>query len=145
MIMNEDKIITIRFKPGNTQDMELYREIECEKNCLGMSMPAYIKGVLQEHFAKKPSGNMEEELLWMLKDEMDQYQKNIQGMIREELMSLSSVLLATLVRMNGADASEVITNPDITIQKSTEDSKDNLPEYSDELPEGFDDVLGKLM
>jgi hypothetical protein len=47
--------------------------------------------------------------------------------------------------MNGADASEVITNPDITIQKSTEDSKDNLPEYSDELPEGFDDVLGKLM
>jgi hypothetical protein len=91
MIMNEDKIITIRFKLGNTQDMELYREIECEKNCLGMSMPAYIKGVLQEHFARKPSGNMEEELLWMLKDEMDQYQKNIQGMIREELMSLSSI------------------------------------------------------
>jgi hypothetical protein len=147
MIMNEDKIITIRFKLGNTQDMELYREIECEKNCLGMSMPAYIKGVLQEHFAKKPSGNMEEELLWMLKDEMDQYQKNIQGMIREELMSLSSVLLATLVRMSGTgtDVSETITNPDITIQKSTEDSKDNLPEYSDELPDGFDDVLGKLM
>jgi hypothetical protein len=125
--------------------MELYREIECEKNCLGMSMPAYIKGVLQEHFAKKPSGNMEKELLWMLKDEMDHYQKNIQGMIREELMSLSSVLLATLVRMNGTVVPENITNPDITIQKSTEDSKDNLPKYSDELPEGFDDVLGKLM
>jgi hypothetical protein len=90
---------------------------------------------------------MEEELLWMLKDEMDQYQKSIQGMIREELMSLSSVLLATLVRMNGTgtDMSETITDPDITIQKSAEDSKDNLPEYSEELPEGFDDVLGKLM
>jgi hypothetical protein len=112
-----------------------------------MSMPAYIKGVLQEHFAKKPSGNMEEELLWMLKDEMDQYQKSIQGMIREELMSLSSVLLATLVRMNGigTDMSETITGPDKSLQKSAEDSKGNLPEYSDKLPEGFDDVLGKLM
>jgi hypothetical protein len=78
---------------------------------------------------------------------MNQYQENIQGMIREELMSLSSVLLATLVRMigTGMDVSDTTTNPDITIQKSTEDSKDNLPEYSDELPEGFDDVLGKLM
>jgi hypothetical protein len=68
-------------------------------------------------------------------------------MIREELMSLSSVLLATLVRMSGTgtDVSETITNPDKNLQKSTEDSKDNLPEYSDELPDGFDDVLGKLM
>jgi hypothetical protein len=88
---------------------------------------------------------MEDELLWILKDEMDQYQKNIQGMIQDELMSLSSVLLATLVRMNGETASETIKNPDTTIQKSAEDSKDNLPEYSDELPDGFDDVLGKLM
>jgi hypothetical protein len=145
--MTEDKIITLRFKPGNAQDMELYREIECEKNCLGISMPAYIKGILNEHFDRKPSGKMEDDLLWMLKDELDQYQKSIQGMIREELLSLSSVLLATLVRMSGTgtDASETITNPDITIQKSTEDSKDNLPEYSEELPEGFDDVLGKLM
>jgi hypothetical protein len=145
--MAEDKIITLRFKLGNAQDMELYRELECEKNCLGMSMPAYIKGVLQEHFAKKPSEKMEDDLLWMLKDEMNQYQKNIQGMIREELMSLSAVLLATLVRMigTGTDVSDPITNPDITNRKSTEDSKDNLPEYIDELPEGFDDVLGKLM
>jgi hypothetical protein len=88
---------------------------------------------------------MEDDLLWTLKDELDQYQKNIQGMIRDELMSLSSVLLATLVRINGADASETITNANIGMQKSTEDSKDNLPEYSDELPDGFDDVLGKLM
>jgi hypothetical protein len=80
-----------------------------------------------------------------LKDELDQYQKSIQGMIREELLSLSSVLLATLVRMNGTVVPEIITNPDITIHKSAEDSKDNLPEYSDKLPEGFDDVLGKLM
>jgi hypothetical protein len=145
--MTEDKIITLRFKPGNAQDMELYREIECEKNCLGISMPAYIKGILNEHFARKPSGKMEDDLLWMLKDEMDQYQKSIQGMIREELLSLSSVLLATLVRMNGTgtDVSDTIANPDKSLQKSAEDSKDNLPEYSDNLPEGFDDVLGKLM
>jgi hypothetical protein len=140
--MAEDKIITLRFKPGNAQDMELYRELECEKNCLGVSMPVYIKGVLQEHFAKKPSGKMEDDLLWMLKEEMNQYQKNIQGMIRDELMSLSSVLLATLVRMNGTDVSE---NPEPVLQKPLEQSEDNLPEYSDELPEGFDDVLGKLM
>jgi hypothetical protein len=143
--MNEDKIITLRFKPGNAKDMELYRELECEKNCLGMSMPAYIKGILQEHFANKPGGKMEDDLLWMLKDELGQYQKNIQGMIRDELMSLSSVLLATLVRINVTDAPETITNADTGMQKSTEDAKDNLPEYSDELPDGFDDVLGKLM
>jgi hypothetical protein len=28
---------------------------------------------------------------------------------------------------------------------SEEPSNDNLPEYSDELPEGFDDILGKMM
>ena len=66
-------------------------------------------------------------------------------MVREELMSLSSVLLATLVRMNGVNTDDIVVNSDLTAKESTEDSKDNLPEYSDELPEGFDDVLGKLM
>jgi hypothetical protein len=47
--------------------------------------------------------------------------------------------------MNGTDTSDTITNPDITVYKSTTNTKDNLPEYSDELPEGFDDILGKLM
>jgi hypothetical protein len=63
-------------------------------------------------------------------------------MIRDELMSLSSVMLATLVRMNGADVPE---KSEETKPRSLEQSEDNLPEYSDELPDGFDDVLGKLM
>ena len=41
---------------------------------------------------------------------------------------------------------DILINSDLTAKESTEeDSKDNLPEYSDELPEGFDDALGKLM
>ena len=127
-------------------DMELYRELECEKNCLGLSMPAYVKGVLQEHFKNKASGKPEEDIIWMLKDELDQYLHQVKGVVREELMSLSSVLLATLVRMNGVNTDDILINSDLTAKESTEeDSKDNLPEYSDELPEGFDDVLGKLM
>lgn len=144
--MADDKIITLRFKQENVLDMELYRELECEKNCLGLSMPAYVKGVLQEHFKNKVSGKPEEDIIWMLKDELDQYLHQVQGVVREELMSLSSVLLATLVRMNGVNTDDILINSDLTAKESTEeDSKDNLPEYSDELPEGFDDVLGKLM
>ena len=144
--MADDKIITLRFKQENVLDMELYRELECEKNCLGLSMPAYVKGVLQEHLKNKASGKPEEDIIWMLKDELDQYLHQVQGVVREELMSLSSVLLATLVRMNGVNTDGILINSDLTAKESTEeDSKDNLPEYSDELPEGFDDVLGKLM
>lgn len=143
--MADDKIITLRFKQENVLDMELYRELECEKNCLGLSMPAYVKGVLQEHFKNKASEKPEEDIIWMLKDEFDQYLQQVQGVVREELMSLSSVLLATLVRMNGVNTDDIVVNSDLTAKESTEDSKDNLPEYSDELPEGFDDVLGKLM
>lgn len=144
--MADDKIITLRFKQENVLDMELYRELECEKNCLGLSMPAYVKGVLQEHFKNKASGKPEEDIIWMLKDELDQYLHQVKGVVREELMSLSSVLLATLVRMNGVNTDDILINSDLTAKESTEeDSKDNLPEYSDELPEGFDDVLGKLM
>lgn len=143
--MADDKIITLRFKQENVLDMELYRELECEKNCLGLSMPAYVKGVLQEHFKNKASEKPEEDIIWMLKDELDQYLQQVQGVVREELMSLSSVLLATLVRMNGVNTDDIVVNSDLTAKASTEDSKDNLPEYSDELPEGFDDVLGKLM
>ena len=144
--MADDKIITLRFKQENVLDMELYRELECEKNCLGLSMPAYVKGVLQEHLKNKASGKPEEDIIWMLKDELDQYLHQVQGVVREELMSLSSVLLATLVRMNGVNTDDILINSDLTAKESTEeDSKDNLPEYSDELPEGFDDVLGKLM
>ena len=144
--MADDKIITLRFKQENVLDMELYRELECEKNCLGLSMPAYVKGVLQEHFKNKASGKPEEDIIWMLKDELDQYLHQVKGVVREELMSLSSVLLATLVRMNGVNTDGILINSDLTAKEATEeDSKDNLPEYSDELPEGFDDVLGKLM
>lgn len=144
--MADDKIITLRFKQENVLDMELYRELECEKNCLGLSMPAYVKGVLQEHLKNKASGKPEEDIIWMLKDELDQYLHQVKGVVREELMSLSSVLLATLVRMNGVNTDDILINSDLTAKESTEeDSKDNLPEYSDELPEGFDDVLGKLM
>lgn len=143
--MADDKIITLRFKQENVLDMELYRELECEKNCLGLSMPAYVKGVLQEHFKNKASEKPEKDIIWMLKDEFDQYLQQVQGVAREELMSLSSVLLATLVRMNGVNTDDIVVNSDLTAKESTEDSKDNLPEYSDELPEGFDDVLGKLM
>ncbi|MGN0413931.1 MAG: hypothetical protein ACI4FX_00390 [Agathobacter sp.] len=144
--MADDKIITLRFKQENVLDMKLYRELECEKNCLGLSMPTYVKGVLQEHFKNKASEKPEEDIIWMLKDELDQYLHQGQGVVREELMSLSSVLLATLVRMNGVKTDDILINSDLTAKESTEeDSKDNLPEYSDELPEGFDDVLGKLM
>ena len=144
--MADDKIITLRFKQENVLDMKLYRELECEKNCLGLSMPAYVKGVLQEHLKNKASGKPEEDIIWMLKDELDQYLHQVKGVVREELMSLSSVLLATLVRMNGVNTDGILINSDLTAKEATEeDSKDNLPEYSDELPEGFDDVLGKLM
>ena len=144
--MADDKIITLRFKQENVLDMKLYRELECEKNCLGLSMPAYVKGVLQEHFKNKASEKPEEDIIWMLKDELDQYLHQVKGVVREELMSLSSVLLATLVRMNGVNTDGILINSDLTAKEATEeDSKDNLPEYSDELPEGFDDVLGKLM
>ena len=48
--MSDDRIITLRFKPENVPDMELYRELEAEKKRLGLSMPVYVKDILQQHF-----------------------------------------------------------------------------------------------
>jgi hypothetical protein len=143
--MTDGKIITLRFKPENALDMELYRELECEKNCLGLSMPACVKNILQEHFKKNPGGDMENGMVWVRKEELDEYMQRIQGMVREELVSLSSVLLATLVRMNGTAGEDDAANPGMILKKPAGQPEDNLPEYSDELPDGFDDVLGKMM
>ena len=48
--MSDDRIITLRFKPENVPDMELYRELEAEKKRLGLSMPVYVKDILQLPF-----------------------------------------------------------------------------------------------
>lgn len=140
--MADDKIITLRFKSENVLEMELYRELENEKNVLGLSMPVYVKGILQEHFEHKSSGKIENEILWEMKDELRQYLKEIQSMVRSELVSLNSALLKTFVRMNETNATSI---SDIIVSKSTEELEGNLPKISDELPDGFDDILGKFM
>jgi hypothetical protein len=55
--MTEDKIITLRFKTSSVPDMEPYRKLECERNCLGVSMPVCVKGILRDHFAGNGTAN----------------------------------------------------------------------------------------
>lgn len=127
--MADDRVITLRFKPENVPDMELYNRLETEKKRIGISMPAYVKGVLLQHFENP--GRM-----WA-DAEADTCVEQMREIVHEELASQSAVLGGMFERI-------VQSLPD-GIQKTGKASGEVLPEYSDRFPEGLNGVLEKFM
>lgn len=132
--MTDDRIITLRFKAENSVDMELYRNLEKEKKEKGLSMPVYVKDVLRGHFERRQREKDDAE--------MDMCMGRIQNIVREELASLSAVIVGTIVRMVG---NPIDSTNAATCGRQPTEGKDILPEYSDEFPEGLDSVLDQFM
>ena len=124
--MSDDRIITLRFKPENVPDMELYRELEAEKKRLGLSMPVYVKDILQQHFK-------DGERMWT-----DGWMERIREIVHGELASQNAVFAGQLEKI-AAGIPGGIKN---TGQPPEEET---LPEYSDDFPEGLNGVLEKFM
>ncbi len=127
--MADDRVVTLRFKPGSVSDMELYSRLEAEKKRLGLSMPAYVKDILQRHF--EDSGRVWEHA------EVGICMEQVRGIVHEELASQSVALAGMFERM-------VESLPD-GLQKKGEPSGEILPGYSDSFPAGLNGVLEKFM
>lgn len=126
--MAENRVITLRFQERKAMDMELYQRLEGGKKELGLSMPVYVKGILQQHFGDRER----------MGAGTDACMERIQELVHGELVSQSAVLAGTLEKI-----AERI-NRQVQAGESLE-SGEILPEYSDSFPEGFDGVLEKFM
>lgn len=132
--MADDRIITLRFKPESVPDMELYRNLETEKKRLGLSMPAYVKNVLRQNFESR-------ERMWT-DGNVDVCMERIREIVHGELALHSVVVSEMLEKMTGG-----VTNDMGKAEwgKAPDCLGERLPEYSDDFPEGLNDVLEKFM
>lgn len=129
--MADDRVITLRFKPESVPDMELYRELEMEKEQLGLSMPVYVKSILWRHFGG--AGQMQKGT--GLDASCMEQMKEI---VHEELASQSDILVGMLERITEG---LVLTDG----MRKTGPPEEVLPRYSDAFPEGLNGVLEKFM
>lgn len=127
--MADDRVITLRFKPGSVPDMELYSRLEAEKRRLGLSMPAYVKDILRQRLE-------DPERVWR-HAEAGICMEQMRGIVQEELASQSAALAGMFEKM-----AESLPGG---LQKKAEPSGEVLPGYSDSFPEGLNGVLEKFM
>ena len=130
--MAEDKVITLRFQEWKAMDMELYRKLEKGKAELGLSMPAYVKGILRQHVEDSREGV----------GGADVCREQIREVVRGELASQSAILVGTIERiaeglMDGTPKHEAA--------ERFQEREVVLPEYSDDLPDGMEGILEKFM
>lgn len=131
--MEEDKIITLRFKPGNVPDMELYKALAAEKESLGLSMPVYVKNILNRHFEGRRQA-------W-LDGGADVCIERIREVVHGELASHSSVIVGIMEKLAGKLPDGIEKTEEIKMQEEEK----SLPAYSDNFPEGLYGVLEKFM
>ena len=130
--MGEDRVITLRFQERKAMDMVLYQRLEGEKKELGLSMPVYVKGILQQHFGDRER----------MGAGTDACMERIQELVHGELVSQSAVLAGTLEKIAERFAERIKSKAQAG---ESLESGEILPEYSDSFPEGFDGVLEKFM
>ena len=88
--MADERIITLRFKGENHLDMELYQSLKREKKELGLSMPAYVKEILRQHFENIRKEGMDGELNRCL--------EQMQNIVQEELVALKEMAAEAMVQ-----------------------------------------------
>ena len=132
--MADERVITLRFKEENFLDMELYQSLEKEKKELGLSMPAYVKDILYQHFE-----NIQKE---RTNGEINRCLERMQNMVHEEFVSLNDTITGMLARIPEASSSNIrrTAYEGISMEKG-----ELLPEYSEELPEGMEGVLEQFI
>lgn len=123
--MGEKLVITVRFNPEGTE-AELYRKIQQEKRCAGLSTPEYVKSVLSEHFAGVERENDGRIILQEIREAADRLEK----VIKEELQEKEADLIRAIGSMPMPE--------DISVE---EQKGARLPEMSGEIPQGALDFL----
>lgn len=132
--MADERVITLRFKEENFLDMELYQSLEKEKKELGLSMPAYVKEILRQHFE-----NIQQE---RMNGDLNRCLERMQNMVHEEFVSLNDTITGMIARIPEASASNIRRTAYEGISMENEEI---LPEYSEELPEGMEGVLEQFI
>ena len=125
-MMEDKKVISIRFHMDNKEDRELYEWLELEAGT-SSSLASVVKTKIKDSY-KKMGGN---ELNTGLQDKLV-------AVVREEMQESGMKLVgAILSGMAGGNGGTVI------VSQSTVDivEKENLPEKSEELPIGALDFL----
>ena len=131
--MADERIITLRFKGENHLDMELYQSLKREKKELGLSMPAYVKEILRQHFENIRKEGMDGELNRCL--------EQIQNIVQEELAALKEMVAEAMVGMSEFSPK----NPKTDYEGISMEKEEILPEYSEELPKDMESVLEQFM
>ena len=120
--MEEKKVISIRFHMDNKEDRELYEWLELEAGT-SSSLASVVKAKIRDSY-KKMAGNelnigLQDKLVAVVREEM-----------QESGMKLVGAVLSGMVGSSG------------TVMTSSVEIKQNLPEKSEELPDGALDFLG---
>ena len=138
--MREDdvKIITLRFKPDNQEELQLYRELERRKEELGISMPSLVKRILQSELEDE---NDSVDFQNYLDERLIEQEKSLQRLIREQLQSLSAILINTILNTKVHSDVKLEGSSISSEQLQEQCDMEELPEISNELPEEFDGVL----
>ena len=131
--MADERIITLRFKGENHLDMELYQSLKREKKELGLSMPAYVKEILRQHFENIRKEGMGGELNRCL--------EQMQNIVQEELAALKEMVAEAMVGMSEFSPK----NPKTDYEGISMEKEEILPEYSEELPKDMESVLEQFM
>lgn len=131
--MADERIITLRFKGENHLDMELYQSLKREKKELGLSMPAYVKEILRQHFENIRKEGMDGELNRCL--------EQMQNIVQEELAALKEMVAEAMVGMSEFSPK----NPKTDYEGISMEKEEILPEYSEELPKDMESVLEQFM
>lgn len=140
--MAEDKVITLRYKTERPQDMKVYEQMDRERLTLGISMSAYVKGILDKYYRFQIEDNVRDVLIAAL----NKNNEEIKEIVNTELQKLSGMLLLGIAR----DCKAVYVKPedDARCSDDTDGSKigeSSLPDISEDFPEGLDLVLEKFM
>ena len=131
--MADERIITLRFKGENHLDMELCQSLKREKKELGLSMPAYVKEILRQHFENIRKEGMDGELNRCL--------EQMQNIVQEELAALKEMVAEAMAGMSEFSPK----NPKTDYEGISMEKEEILPEYSEELPKDMESVLEQFM
>lgn len=131
--MGEDRVVTLRFKAGSVPDMELYEALAAERAGLGLSMPAYVKGILGRHFEGGGRGRTA--------GGADACMERIREIVRGELASHSSAITGMMEKL-AEGLPDRTGKPERAEEQEGEES---LPAYSGDFPERLYGVLEKFI
>lgn len=135
--MADDRVITLRFKPESVPDMELYRKLEAEKKRLGLSMPIYVKDVLRKSF--EDGGRIRTGA------GMDAYMEQMREVVCGELFSWNAAFTEKLERIAEGFPNGTKEAGGTGEEGALSEKEVILPEYSEEFPEGLEDILEKFL